>query len=226
MSWLLSQVFTPAGVTFIGALITAAGVFWAARQQFALSSQLVAKSEQLVTKNEELAAKSEEIARLSKDSLAAVTGGDSFCYMTLTARDNEDGPTAVVIQQGKYPLYDVAIRLADMRIWEQAPPPGANAGQFIAAVAAEPKFHPGNMAVTSAAVVGRVPALRGDMERFNVFFSARNGFWTQLIRLRKVAGVWTMATKVIRDDGQPSEKLLFEKVDRGFPVNTAGQVEW
>lgn len=222
MSW-LSQFLTPAWVILLGAVIAttgaaiaAGGAFWASHRQSDVYRQLAAK-------NEELAAKSDEIARLTKDSLAAITGGDSFCRVNLLGRDDAQGPTVVVIHQGRYPLYEVAVRFADLRRWGQPLPPGMTAAQLLAT---DPQFHPGTLAPTSASQVGRVPALRDDAEGFNVFFSARNGFWMQKVRLRRVAGAWVMATRVVRDGGQPTEAVIFEKVDNGFPANAGGHVDW
>ena len=64
--------------------------------------------------------------------------------------------------------------------------------------------------------------------RLNVFFAARNGSWTQLIRLHPVGGDWEMATRVFRGDMRDSKTItiLLEHIDAAFPRNAAGQVEW
>ncbi|MEW5992867.1 MAG: hypothetical protein AB1744_00530, partial [Candidatus Zixiibacteriota bacterium] len=56
---------------------------------------------------------------------------------------------------------------------------------------------------------------------FNIFFSARNGLFTQLLRMRKVDGKWFYATKV-----QKQDKVIFEKIDDKFPRNDIGEIEW
>jgi hypothetical protein len=214
MNW-----FNPGIVIFLGALIVAFGAFWQFHRQTATEQRLAEKSEEIAALNRELAAKSEEIARLTKDNFAAVTGGDSFCYVALAAREDAAGPTVTAVHQGKYPLYDVDLRITDLKRWST--PPGKSAEQLIA------RFHLGTLAASTTVLVGRMPPLRGETERFNLHFSARNGFWTQLVRLRKVDGTWKMATKVTRGPapGQVSEQILIpDRVENGFPAG--GEVDW
>ena len=67
--------------------------------------------------------------------------------------------------------------------------------------------------------------------RYNIFISARNGMFTELLRLRKVNGVWKSAMKVEKKNY--SEKtpnapptLLKEQVDPDFPKDKNGQIQW
>jgi hypothetical protein len=68
--------------------------------------------------------------------------------------------------------------------------------------------------------------LDNDPLRWNLFFSARNGFFTELLRVRRVGNEWKTALKVIRTPASSHEQLLFEKIDSGYPLSTNGQVEW
>lgn len=61
----------------------------------------------------------------------------------------------------------------------------------------------------------------GDTRRFNIFFSARNGFFNQALRFKKIQGKWVSATKVKRE-----EKVIYEEVDDEFPRTAEGNVEW
>lgn len=69
MRSLLSMIAGPPGLMLIAAILGAIGALWASRQQ--------AQFER------ELRLKSEEIAQLNKKTLDAVTGGDSFCYLSI-----------------------------------------------------------------------------------------------------------------------------------------------
>ena len=60
--------------------------------------------------------KSDQITRLTEQNLGAITGGDSFCYVTLIAREDAAGPMVIVVQQGKCPLYDVDLRIDDLKL--------------------------------------------------------------------------------------------------------------
>lgn len=49
----------------------------------------------------------------------------------------------------------------------------------------------------------------------NIFFSANNGFFTQLLRMRFINENWYTATKIIRDK---DNKVLFTNIDVGYPI--------
>ena len=99
MGWL-----NPGVVTFVGAILVAVGTLWGFQRQSL-------RSNEIAELNRQLAAKSDEIARLTKESLAAVTGGDTFCLMTLLDLEDPAGPMVVVNGQGKYPVYDVTMQV-------------------------------------------------------------------------------------------------------------------
>jgi hypothetical protein len=62
--------------------------------------------------------------------------------------------------------------------------------------------------------------------RWNLFFSARNGFFTEFLRVRRVGNEWKTALKIIRTPSSSNEQMLFEKIDLGYPRCEDGQVEW
>jgi hypothetical protein len=102
----------PAFVIAFGAIIVAAGGFWAAWRQSDF--------------NVELRDKNEEIARLKRENASAITGGDGFCWMAFQVVSSNGElvnansiPDELVlvpnfIHQGNYPLYDVSARIIDI----------------------------------------------------------------------------------------------------------------
>jgi len=70
----------------------------------------------------------------------------------------------------------------------------------------------------------RIPFREGDSQVFMVRFSAQNGFWTQQLRLRRLDGKWLQALRILKP-GEKSERVVYEKVDSGFPLKH-GKVEW
>src|SRR5438046_5864794 len=68
--------------------------------------------------------------------------------------------------------------------------------------------------------------LGSDPLRWNLFFTARNGFFTELLRVRRVGNEWKTALKVIRTPSSSNEQMLFEKIDSGYPRSEDGQVDW
>jgi hypothetical protein len=86
-------------------------------------------------------------------------------------------------------------------------------------------FQAGNIAARSVVVPpARLDHLGPtDRARFNVFFAARNGSWTQLLRFHRISAD---RCKVVRNEGQPNAVVLLEEIPEGYPRNAQGQVDW
>jgi hypothetical protein len=63
----------------------------------------------------------------------------------------------------------------------------------------------------------------GNARDFNVFFSARNGFYTQLLRFRRVNGKWLSATSVTFMAPAFQTNPALHKVDHGYPLDAHGK---
>jgi len=145
-----------------------------------------------------------------------ITGGDSMCY--LSSVPDSDGRLAplIVMHVGQYPLYDVSMRLVDLGVFDQLMAAGRTDFDKAEVVHGIGDLIPGHVKV--------VPAMyfmgTGDVRKFNVFYTARNGAFVQRLRFRRVDGSWLRATKV---DGLHAH---FEEVQDGYPRNEAGEVDW
>lgn len=206
LDWFSQHIGGPAILIFIGALIAATGALWASVEQ---------------TKSEKyLKEKNQEIANLNKQISMSITGGDSFCYIGHPLDGSQgDKLITAIVQQGKYPLYDVSIRLLDLENSDFLQKKGLS---FIEAMnKSQTIINVGNMPAGSAQMIGTIDLTSKNRMRYNVFISARNGFITQLIRLQRVNGIWKGATKVERD----GEKL-HEKIDPEYPRNDQGEIDW
>lgn len=197
----------PPGLILLAAILGAVGALWASHQQTEFERKLGAKNE--------------EIAKLTKETLDSVTGGDSFAYLGITGLSDEDGSGRLfLIHQGEHPLFDVGIRIVDLEKFDayEGHPPSfeilqeTDTYRSVSAVAAG-----------YSADLGPFQIGTGDTRRFNVFFVARNGGFTQLIRYRRVEGQWRWATKVMRDS---THEVLLEKVEPKYPRNAVGEVDW
>jgi hypothetical protein len=154
---------------------------------------------------------------LNRDLMYSVTGGDSFCYVLPMVKQGL--PSFTVAHSGKYPLYDVTFRMVDL---EKAEALGKKAYQF------EHMFDDVTFSADIGTLVPKTSRLFNkfrfppkDSLRFNVFFNARNGAFMQFLRMHKIGGEWKIASKVVRE-----ENTLFEKIDKGFPLNDKGEVQW
>jgi hypothetical protein len=211
MKLIFQILWGPSGLIFIGVILSAIGVilsgigvFWA--------------SKQTANFEHELRIKSDEISELNKEIMKSVIGGDSFCYLTMMSLDNQNNVGILtVVHQGEHPVYDVNARIVDLQKMEKI----KDNLSFQNIMQADTNLHIGNMIKGTASTFAPFQ-LGSSMERgFNIFFSARNGLFTQLLRMKKINNKWTSATKVERDG-----KIIFEKIDKEFPRNKEGLIIW
>jgi len=169
-----------------------------------------------------LLASSDTIKNLAQQNINTVIGGDSFCYASIAS----NVPYVTFVHQGKYPLSNVVARVVDLTqlkaiqaksARDRLPDEEQRALMGTTIVVGE--LIPGSAVSRNVAFTFS----SSGQEDFNVFFSARNGFWEQLIRWRKVEEKWVLATKVT---GHGRRKPLYEQIDKNFPRNGKGIVEW
>jgi hypothetical protein len=198
----------PWWVTVVGAFIAAGGALW--------SSVDSTKSER------EMREKTEEIAELTRKNAALVTGGNSFCYVTLAAVDDTTNIGGMaVVQKGEYPLYDVSVDVTDLREFQRA----VDAGTLTISNMPRRTWNIGNLRSGASQIVG--PWQLPDVERkgYNIFISARNGHFSEMLRLAKVDGQWQQAIRVTRTEKGVS-LVIHEQVSPAFPRNEQGEIEW
>lgn len=216
----------------------ALGAIWIVIDSSRSSELLQKKTEEVAILNQEISNnqkelrnKSDEIAELNRVSTATITGGDSFCYVVLF-------PTSpriiniVVINEGSYPMYDVDIRIVDLKKFNQIVNDienrniPASIDTFSAFEKADTNIHIGNLPpkmATKRKMLFEKPVNFNNVD-FNIFISARNGSFTELLRIRNVNDTWKRAFKVFKTGNK--EVILKESVDPGFPQGVDGQIEW
>lgn len=200
--------FAPAITVFIGAVIVAGGSFWAAWRQSNF--------------NVEIRAKNEAIIQAQTDNIASVTGGDSFAYVMfqIAARDGSAVNAyampeqlllaPLVVHRGKYPLYDVAVRLFPTDLPFQQ----AQANEKFAAV--------GNLTPNLASTMQQIRIQHDGRDiSYNMFFTARNGMWTQILRMRWMGDGWASANKVLMNG-----KQVYREVSANYPKTGDGKFDW
>lgn len=155
----------------------------------------------------------EATTRLAGD----ITGGDSFCYFYGPSEADEIWNNMLVMHIGKHPLYDVQARVVDVDKLREAPAEehGRSSPSY------ERRVLLGNLAPEHASFTSTYLDLGSSgSRRYNVFFTARNGSFTQFLRLKRVAGRWALAIRVTRDNS-----VLYEKLDPDF-LQGATEVDW
>ena len=160
------------------------------------------------------------------ENLKTVTGGDSFCFLTLAG--NDPSPLLLVVSQGKYPLHDVGVRLVDLQKFNRLTSTGRPL-TIETVTGADTVYNIGDLPRTTSRIIGRLNINEepGDKRDFNIFFSGMNGFWSEQLRMRRVNGHWLRAFKVTRDTtrvvrGPPRSNRMvyteiYRKIDPGFP---------
>jgi hypothetical protein len=161
-------------------------------------TQLRLKSEEIAELNRhianaqiELRKRSDEVAELNRTIAASVTGGDSYCYLTLSHL-GPNNAIIVIVHQGNYPLYDVSIRMVDLDKYEEVSRKFPNS-TFESLKLSETNIPVGNLSPGQARLMHSMQTSTADKFRHNIFISARNGMFTELLRFAKVEGVWKSA---------------------------------
>ena len=149
----------------------------------AKSSTLQAESGRLQERNLRL---QEQLITLSNKAIGSTTGGDSFCYLQFT-----EGMIPLLIHVGRFPLYDVSVRVYDETRHRREP------NNFT--LWNDQTFGPVNLAagMTWFDRGLKIGFTGEDEQAFNIFFTARNGMWIESMRLRKRPdGRWDHAIRV------------------------------
>ena len=160
------------------------------------------------------------ITKDRKDQYDQFTGGDDFGYVIY-----KDGGGFTFAHQGEHVLFDVWVRFVDLKTlnasstWQDLFKYNFHLGDF--GLSQFPGTSTGTM------IDSPPPFTDSNRQDFNIFFNARNGFWEQALRLRFVNGHWSTATKVIRRHPKSrSAETLYERIDKDYPRNSRGEVDW
>jgi hypothetical protein len=158
-----------------------------------------------------------------KQNIDTITGGSSFCYLAVGADGNQ-----TFVHSGDFPLAGVTARIVDMQKWNQMLKnnPHPSMKEFLSA---DTNVALGDIPPHTAIPKFGLVQLVGAERDFNIFFNARNGFWTQELRLKLIDGKWQTASRVTRLEVGSKKKTpdkIFERIDKGFPLNAKGEVDW
>lgn len=156
-----------------------------------------------------------------------ISGGDSYPVFSIASLDNtNDAGILMCSHYGRHPLYDVSARICDINKFN-AMTGSINITNF---TNADTNVTFGTMIPNHCVMLGAWKIESPTVQKYNIFTTARNGSFTQVLRFVKLGGIWATATKVERsvspvaEGGLPTQ--LFEKVDSNFPRNPDGSVAW
>jgi hypothetical protein len=147
-----------------------------------------------------------------------ITGGDSVCYFFGPSTRDDTWRDMLVIHSGAHPLYDVVARVCDIDEFEKC---RNKLIQRLPHPAVDQIVQLGNLVPEHARYSPICLSLgHGSYRRFNIFFTARNGSFTQLLRCKRVDGQWAFATRITRGND-----VVLEKVDAQF-LQGVSEVPW
>ena len=233
---LINTLAGPNGLILLGALISTAGVIWSSIDQSAVNikltsqgetiifqsqelaaktSQLYEKNEEIIKKGNELAEKSNTIEKLNEEVLGHTTGGDSFPELLFTSIDNSSNTAYLTVSNSseKFNVLDVQMRISDLDDNSQRTMQNIYG---IDVVIELPFVKAKTVSLNKLIHFGAV-----NSKRYNVFTFTRNNDFTQLVRLKKVDGIWLKASKI-----ESGNELVDLNVDEGYPLNADGKVDW
>ena len=140
------------------------------------------------------------------ESIKMETGGDSFCYLTAAA-PSERGLGVSILSEGNYPLYQVQVRVADAKYMHAT-------GEVMSATVFTDTI--GDIFPPHSGIFFPIKQFKyhipGPHQALNIFFSAKNGFWTELLRLEEVNNKWVFAIMVIRHNDNYSHGAVVKKI--------------
>jgi hypothetical protein len=174
----------------------------------------------------QLIAQGKVIVGLSKENIADVTGGDSYCFVVATPTDiGEFRFYASVV--GSSPLHNIFTEMVDRDVaktfFAQKTLSFNDIPRFTTYFPELPFLSVSTaQGGPSARLVGAVPIGSGERRNLSFNFSAINGMWHQDLILQHVNGQWLQASRVKDIDGVHIRRT---DVPDNFPrVN--GQVDW
>jgi len=158
----------------------------------------------------------EKIDQKTSDLINYITGGDSFCYLCGSAESEVELLSPLLLTHvGKYPLYDVKLRMVDIDV------PVVQPKAYLMEAREWRRAFGDLIPSHGKALKEEINLGKGQSRRFNLFFSARNGSFHQLLRFKKIEGVWRHALQVWR-----ANQLVFEEISDKYPRDKEGKVNW
>jgi len=163
----------------------------------------------------------DQLEKKTEDLAAYITGGKSVCHFTAQPEASGIISTLFLTHHGEHPLYDVTARITDVQVFTEAART-SNPAQLWEMFNRSHRF--GDLVKGHGKTID--PAILGDFhtttERsFNIFFTARNGSFTQELRYRAVDGGWRRASRVLQGN-----EVRFEYVAEGYPREADGSIKW
>jgi hypothetical protein len=151
--------------------------------------------------------------RLSTN-LNTLTGDDSYCYLKFTPGQGY----LPFLQVGQFPLYEVLARIVDLDTSGKASL--EHVMGFTVSLGDIVQHH----AVIRPLPTGMV--ITPNYFNANIFFSARNGDWVEMLREQRIRDRWIRAIRITAEfTALKKDKVVCETIDQDFPRQSNGNID-
>jgi hypothetical protein len=124
----------------------------------------------------------DELEQRTQNLLAHITGGESFPSIDIGSIDHaSDVGVLLIVHHGSHPLYDVHARMVDLQKFESVKT-NLSIGTL---QLTETNLPIGNLIPSHCRNIGAWKLEHSPEQSYNIFFTARNGSCTQLLRMKK-----------------------------------------
>lgn len=160
-----------------------------------------------------LLAVTENLESTSQKVIGHVTGGESYCYFSFYS---DGAPAIMAVHQGDFPLYAVHARAVDVDEFQKATAAGGSP------ISHDYQIEIGDLPPHTARPIPRELAQK-NWRALNIFFSARNGYWSQLVRRESSSVHAPAAIRVQRNNSDGQLEIMFEQIP---PSLNADKIDW
>lgn len=160
-----------------------------------------------------------EVESKTNEMIGHISGGNSFPYFQIgTISNSTNLGLLMAIHKGEHPLYDVNARIVDLQKFERI-----KQNLTLASIGStETNIAVGNLIPSHASIIQQWHIENEPEQSYNIFSTARNGNFTQLLRLKKINGNWISASKVTNRENE----ILHEEIGTDYPRDDEGNVCW
>jgi len=150
---------------------------------------------------------------LSQTTMNALTGGESFCYVEMRQLGNTQSIIAILLQRGSNPVQNVEVQVMDIDLLK---PPV----DMASLARAQRNFSIPFLRVGTyfTQLFQFTPDASTQSKKYNVTMVARNGRFTERIRLRLVKGTWLSAKRVDASYYSKRFGLVLEEIDTSVDI--------
>lgn len=167
-----------------------------------------------------------------KTTLSNLTGGDSYCYLTVGFIE-DDSIILILHNAGDFPLYDILIEMSDrdvIKTIEQKQLQGQALWDFIRSNTTT--FEQRTISPNLSKFLGMVSLKGVAQKRLRINIWTRYKSFGQDMKLVKQNGEWLFAYRVtetparVKGGQKPRVKELLLEKPKNFPVDKNGDIDW